>query len=387
MVVQMLEKDFSKLMKRFNDTTIEGNTKATKEDLLRDITILDAVGNAYKSALEMNNPKEAEKQLDQFKEIMKTFLEDVKGVEAKIVDEQMKYQLRECTGELYESVIELMDKWNDRENAKESGEVFNMKLIKEKTIVEGIEELGEAAHLTGIDDDAERELLKAAQSIHDLSKDLEKWLSQSQKGVSAEMDVNQAIMESAQAIARATEALVNAAAVAQKERVRIGRKLATPTKPYAPNQVWSEGLVTAGKLVAEATKQIVAVANNNVTPGAEKNEDALTATSHEVTRATVHLVTAARSSADFDSPVLGKVESASKSVMEATKLLVEAVKAITRMKEDNEKKVDYSQLSDYQLICKEREVSILVLRLRRELEAAEKQQKQLNKMRYQRENK
>ena len=64
-------------MKQFNDTTIEGNTKATKEDILRDLTVLDAVGNAYKTAVENNIPKEAEKQLDQFKESMKMFLEDI----------------------------------------------------------------------------------------------------------------------------------------------------------------------------------------------------------------------------------------------------------------------------------------------------------------------
>ncbi|KAL7716773.1 Cytoskeleton assembly control protein SLA2 [Entamoeba marina] len=206
------------------------------------------------------------------------------------------------------------------------------------------------------------------------------------KGVSAEMDINQAIMESAQAIAKATAALVTAAAQAQKERTIIGKKLATPTKPYAPNLIWSEGLVTAGKAVAEATKQIVSVANNNVTPGAEKNEDALIATSHEVAKATAQLVTATRSKADFDSPTLGKVENASNGVMQSTKLLVEAVKAITNMKKEKEGVVDYSKLSDYQLIIKERETQILVLKLRRELEAAESKLKTLNKQKYDRQN-
>ncbi|EDR23880.1 caldesmon, putative [Entamoeba dispar SAW760] len=384
--VKGVEKEFEEMMKNFNDMTIEGNKNASKENVLRDLTILNATGNAYRMALEQNHPKEAEKELENFHKSMQTLLEDLKGVEPKIADEAMKLQLRQATSDLYDSVKVLMNKWNDREHVNEAGDIFNINMTKEKTLVEGIEEVAEAVNFSGIDDDAERELLKAADSINGLAKDLEKWLKQSKKGVSAEMDVNQAIMESAQAIAKATAALVNAAALAQKERVALGKKLATPTKPYAPNQVWSEGLVTAGKAVAEATKEIVTVANNNVTPGCEKNEDALIASSREVAKATVQLVTAARSKADFDSPTLGKVESASKSVKEATELLVKAVNAISGLKEEKDESVDFSKLTDYQLIVKEREAQIKVLKLRRELDAAEKKLKDLNKQRYERQN-
>ncbi|KAL7722033.1 Cytoskeleton assembly control protein SLA2 [Entamoeba marina] len=364
-IAKGVHRDFNDEFKIFNDQTITGNSGASKEDILKDLATLKTSAN--------NTPKEAEKELQQFSPLFKQLFMDIKGVEMKMNDDQLKTQIRAATEELVEGIVQLMEKTNDREHVDDAYNVVDVRLVKEKSLVESIEETAEAINLSGIDDDAERELLKAAQSINGLAEGLQKWLSTQEKGVSAEMDINQAIMESAQAIAKATAALVTAAAQAQKERTIIGKKLATPTKPYAPNLIWSEGLVTAGKAVAEATKQIVSVANNNVTPGAEKNEDALIATSHEVAKATAQLVTATRSKADFDSPTLGKVENASNGVMQSTKLLKEGV-------------VDYSKLSDYQLIIKERETQILVLKLRRELEAAESKLKTLNKQKYDRQN-
>ncbi|KAL7716774.1 Caldesmon [Entamoeba marina] len=374
-IAKGVHRDFNDEFKIFNDQTITGNSGASKEDILKDLATLKTSANVYAEALKKNTPKEAEKELQQFSPLFKQLFMDIKGVEMKMNDDQLKTQIRAATEELVEGIVQLMEKTNDREHVDDAYNVVDVRLVKEKSLVESIEETAEAINLSGIDDDAERELLKAAQSINGLAE-----------GVSAEMDINQAIMESAQAIAKATAALVTAAAQAQKERTIIGKKLATPTKPYAPNLIWSEGLVTAGKAVAEATKQIVSVANNNVTPGAEKNEDALIATSHEVAKATAQLVTATRSKADFDSPTLGKVENASNGVMQSTKLLVEAVKAITNMKKEKEGVVDYSKLSDYQLIIKERETQILVLKLRRELEAAESKLKTLNKQKYDRQN-
>ncbi|ELP87131.1 paramyosin, putative [Entamoeba invadens IP1] len=384
--VKGAEKEMDNFFNLFNDTSIEGNPNANKATVLRDLTLLNATGIAYKASVEKNHPKEAEKEVENFVSTIKMLLEDIKGAEMKNPDEKLKVEIRGATVELIASVRDMMGKCIDREKVGEAGGVFDIKMTKEKTLVEGIEESAEVVNLSGIDEDAERELTKAANSIMGLAKDLEKWLSQSKKGVSAEMDVNQAIMESAQAIAKATAALVNAAASAQKERVALGKKYATPTKPYAPNQIWSEGLVTAGKEVAEATKQIVTVANNNVTPGTEKDTDALIATSHEVAKCTAHLVTAARSKADFDSPTLQKVENASRGVNEATKLLVEAVKAIGDMKKQSDESINYGDLSDYQLVIKEREASIQVLKLRRQLDEAEQRLKNINKQRYAKQN-
>ena len=380
------EKELLDAMTNFNDQTIPGNKAATKETLQNDMVVLKSCALAYTEALKQDQPQEAEKAIAPLKEALKALLADYKGVEAKMKNNELKLNIRGETAEVVESVKQLILKYSDRENAVPAEKTYEIHHVKEVELINAIEEGGIEVDVSGIDDDAERELLKAADFINGLTKDLDKWLSKQQKGVSAEMDVNQAIMESAQAIAKATAALVSAAAEAQKERARLGKANATPTKPYAPNQVWSEGLVTAGKMVAEATRAIVTVANNNVTPGAEKDEDAMIASSREIGKATAQLVCAARSKADFDSPTLGKVESASSGVIEATKLLVAAVKAISDFNKQKEKTIDFSKMSDYQLIIKEREASIAVLRLRRQLNDAETNLKNLNKQRYERQN-
>ena len=72
------------------------------------------------------------------------------------------------------------------------------------------------------------------------------------------------IIESAKSIANATSSLIKAASTAQKELVAQGKVQKTIVKGSAEGQ-WSEGLVSAAKMVASATQSLCEAANALVT--------------------------------------------------------------------------------------------------------------------------
>jgi len=166
--------------------------------------------------------------------------------------------------------------------------------------------------------------------------------------------------------------LVNAAAAAQKERVEKGRAQATAAHPYVANAVWAEGLVSAGRAVAMATRDLTNVANDAAkTKGmGEMVEEGLIAASHGVAASTAQLVAATRSKSDMASPTQTQVEEAAKAVTRATGLLVEAAKAVGIAKQQQQPREDYSNLGANAFRIKEMEQMMLIQRLEKELTAA-----------------
>ena len=120
---------------------------------------------------------------------------------------------------------------------------------------------------------AENELMNAAQSIELAAKRLaelrpRKELEAGKVMNNENMNFDDLIIESAKSIASATQALIQAATVAQKELVAEGK---VQKKGKSDGQ-WSEGLVSAAKMVASATQSLVEAANALVTgEGEEEN--------------------------------------------------------------------------------------------------------------------
>ena len=78
------------------------------------------------------------------------------------------------------------------------------------------------------------------------------------------MTFDDLIIESAKSIANASSSLIKAASTAQKELVAQGKVQKTTVKGSAEGQ-WSEGLVSAAKMVASATQSLCEAANALVT--------------------------------------------------------------------------------------------------------------------------
>jgi len=238
-----------------------------------------------------------------------------------------------------------------------------------------------------IDDDAQRQLLAAASQIEALAAQLRESRKNIQHDPSlapGAISVDEAIMEAAIAISQATHMLVNAAAAAQKERVEKGRAQATAARPYVANAVWAEGLVSAGRAVAMATRDLTNVANDAAkTKGmGEMVEEGLIAASHGVAASTAQLVAATRSKSDMASPTQTQVEEAAKAVTRATELLVEAAKAVGIAKQQQQPREDYSKLGANAFRIKEMEQQMLIQRLEKELNTARNKLGEMHRQAY-----
>ena len=74
------------------------------------------------------------------------------------------------------------------------------------------------------------------------------------------MNFDELILEAAKSIAKATSALIRAATEAQRELVTQG-KVSKSTNSLTEDGQWSEGLVSAARMVAAATHNLCEAAN------------------------------------------------------------------------------------------------------------------------------
>lgn len=74
------------------------------------------------------------------------------------------------------------------------------------------------------------------------------------------MNFDEMILEAAKSITAATSALVKATSAAQRELIESGKMSSTPLTSSDDGQ-WSEGLISAARMVAAATHSLVESAN------------------------------------------------------------------------------------------------------------------------------
>merc|ERR1719317_1221497 len=171
------------------------------------------------------------------------------------------------------------------------------------------------------------------------------------------MTFDELIIDSAKSIANATSSLIKAASEAQKELVAQGKVAKQIVKGSEDGQ-WSEGLVSAAKLVASATHSLCEAANKLVQGG----EEHLIAAAKQVSKSTAQLVLACKVKADTDSSAMVGLKTASNAVRKATDALVKAAKGSIQEVPSPKVKVDR---------FKERiEAEARVIRLEKELREA-----------------
>ena len=188
------------------------------------------------------------------------------------------------------------------------------------------------------------------------------------------MTFNELIIDSAQSIAKATSSLIKAATEAQRELVAQG-KVAAETEVGSEAGQWSEGLVSAAKLVASATRSLCEAANNLVT--GEGGEEHLIAAAKAVSKSTAQLVLACKVKADGweTSSVMMGLNTASIAVRKATDALVKAARGSIDRESNSKVRVDaYKEMidADARVIRLQKEVSQAKL-----VEAERKEQSQI----------
>lgn len=121
------------------------------------------------------------------------------------------------------------------------------------------------------------------------------------------MTFDEQILLAAKSIATAVQTLVKAASGAQRELVSQGRMEARPAMTTDDFQ-WSEGLISAARLVAAAVHQLCEAANGLVQ--GHSTEEKLISAAKQVASSTAHLLVACKVKSDIDSRAMQRLQTA-----------------------------------------------------------------------------
>ncbi|CAG8534007.1 17052_t:CDS:10 [Acaulospora colombiana] len=229
----------------------------------------------------------------------------------------------------------------------------------------------------------EREMMNAARVIEDATARIQALMSRPRdSSLSAtELNVHEAILESALAVTNAIANLIKCATASQQEIVAQGRGSSSHAAFYKKNNRWTEGLISAAKAIAIATNLLIETADGVIS--GNRSLEQLIVASNEVAAATAQLVAASRVKADFMSKAQDRLETASKAVTEACKALVRAVKAIAaKQLADKEAEINYFELAPHDFKVKEMEQQVLILKLENELTNARRKLAEMRKVGY-----
>lgn len=220
-----------------------------------------------------------------------------------------------------------------------------------------------------IGDIVEQEMSNAARAIELATQRLQDIIGRprdSSKYHKMDINVHDAILAAALAIANAIGRLIQAATDSQKEIVAQGKGSSSSQQFYKRNNRWTEGLISAAKAVAYATTLLIESADG-VLSGTHSLEQLIVA-SNEVAAATAQLVAASRVKASLMSKTQDRLENAAKTVTDACKVLVRQVKEISSKELDNQP-VDMGT-NAHEFKVREMEQQVEILKLEKDLGAA-----------------
>lgn len=126
-----------------------------------------------------------------------------------------------------------------------------------------------------------------------------------------EQNITEAILEAAQAIAKSTAILVNAATGVQQEFQKLVKQPETRAV-YKRDPQWAQGLISAARTVAGAVQHLVKAANSAAQ--GEASEEELVVAAQAVSAATAQLVTASTVKVDPNSQSQHRLREASSKV-------------------------------------------------------------------------
>jgi len=237
-----------------------------------------------------------------------------------------------------------------------------------------------------IDKVAEEELRKCADIISKAAATLLAYKPPPREkklpGVLDKMDINEAIVKAAQAIAAATGTLVSNAYDAQRERVENKTKNPSMRGRYTNDPTWANGLISASHNVAGSVQALVQSANQAAEGNAE--EESIVASARSVASATAHLVSASKAKSDPNSKAQQALSAADKSVATATSQLVLAAgQAAQFTEQDEEEDVNKYNFGSTSGKTKELEQQTVILKLEKELEKERKRMLGMRKLKYQ----
>lgn len=270
--------------------------------------------------------------------------------------------------ELLQSVLHILSRPGTTD-ARQGLPPISIRIAQSVTELVAVAELLKGTDWVDPDDPtvvAENELLGAAASIDAAAKKLASL--RPRKSVTQETDeslnFDEMILEAAKSIAAATSALVKAASAAQRELIDKGKVNRTPLTSSDDGQ-WSEGLISAARLVAAATHSLVESANSLVQ--GVSSEEKLVSSAKQVASSTAQLLVACKVKADPDSDTTKRLQAAGNAVKRATDNLVRAAQQAIQQEEERSLVLNRRMVGG---IAQEINARSEVLRIERELEEA-----------------
>lgn len=224
---------------------------------------------------------------------------------------------------------------------------------------------------------AETELLGAASSIEAAARKLANLQPRrSIKEADESLNFDEMILEAAKSITAATSALVRAASAAQRELVAAGKLGERPLYTSDDGQ-WSEGLVSAARLVAAATHSLVESANWLVQ--GQASEEKLISSAKQVASSTAQLLVACKVKAEPDSVSMRGLQVAGNAVKQATDHLVRAAQQSIEQEQEFRLVINRRMVGGIaqEIVAREE-----ILRKERELEEAREKLAQLRRAKY-----
>uniref|UniRef100_A0A6B2G2G6 Talin-1 (Trinotate prediction) n=1 Tax=Myxobolus squamalis TaxID=59785 RepID=A0A6B2G2G6_MYXSQ len=172
---------------------------------------------------------------------------------------------------------------------------------------------------------AEQELLNAANAIELAAQKLSELKPRPlnrDEGTNKELNFEGQILDAANSIMKATSFLIAAATSAQKELVQKG-VFKTKADDKSGTGQWSQGLISAARLVADSTNMLCDAAKAAVEGKA--SEEKLIAACNAISGSTSQLIMACKVKADPNSENQARLEKAGYSVKKASKTFVESL--------------------------------------------------------------
>ncbi|XP_064075633.1 talin-1 isoform X9 [Vanessa tameamea] len=214
---------------------------------------------------------------------------------------------------------------------------------------------------------AEQELLGAAASIDAAARKLDALrprVAPNTQETDENLNFDEMILEAAKSIIAATSALVRAASAAQRELIDQGKVARRPASSSDDGQ-WSEGLVSAARLVAAAAHALVEAANALVQGAA--SEERLISSARQVASSTAQLLVACKVKADPTSESTRRLQAAGAEVIRSTDNLVRAARDAITCDDERSLVLNRRMVGG---IAQEIDARSEVLRIERELEEA-----------------
>ncbi|EFA78109.1 talinB [Heterostelium album PN500] len=388
--------EIRKQLSNYDSANATANQNASAEDVVTSAKSV-AESIAYLVSTCNNAPDEINDAAKGTTAAVKSLLQNAKGSTRLTDDAVIQQNVTEAAKDASNKILKLVQAAKNQRSDPSNPQVQNKLSEASSEVAEAINDVVAAAgDLPGgerakklfqagenLEEIAEKELKEAAKVIEEATAALLRAKKKREETRAAsgieDAGIDEAILEAARAITSATGILVKCATEVQHELVQQG-KAKTGGAVYRRDPTWARGLISAAQAVAGSVQTLVVSANDSTQGKAE--EETLVAAARGVAATTARLVSASRAKADLNSQSNSQLSQAAKQVSNATAQLVEAAKSVGKQDEEPET-FDATGMSFTGLKVHEMEAQVKILKLKKELEQAEKKLFSIRKQEYQ----